>query len=115
MGETGLVPRVEEDGNNFKMFELMYATVSKDVWQPLIPVGSWGPPDVSYKKSGLIYPGYVVAGNTDPILKNQSCGSGFMVENSVADPNCLHPGSRILIKEFKYFNPKKSKKMLSKL
>ena len=50
MGETGLVPRVEEDGNNFKMFELMYATVSKDVWQPLIPVGSWGPPDVSYKK-----------------------------------------------------------------
>jgi hypothetical protein len=48
MGETGLVPRVEEDGNNFKMFELMYATVSKDVWQPLIPVGSWGPPDVSY-------------------------------------------------------------------
>jgi hypothetical protein len=38
---------------------------------------------------------------------------------SVADPGCLsripdptffHPGSRILIKEFKYFNPKKSKK-----
>ncbi len=50
MGETGLVPPVEEDGNNFKMFELMYATVSKDVWQPLIPVGSWGPPDVSYIK-----------------------------------------------------------------
>ncbi len=44
------MPRVEEDGNNFKMFELMYATVSKDVWQPLIPVGSWGPPDVSLKK-----------------------------------------------------------------
>jgi hypothetical protein len=27
----------------------------------------------------------------------------------IPDPNCLHPGSRIL-KEFKYFNPKKSKK-----
>jgi hypothetical protein len=25
------------------------------------------------------------------------------------------PGSRILIKEFKYFNPKKGKKMVSKL
>ncbi len=33
---------------------------------------------------------------------------------SIPDPNCLHPGSRIL-KEFKYFNPKKSKKMVSKL
>jgi hypothetical protein len=33
----------------------------------------------------------------------------------IPDPNCLHPGSRILIKEFKYFNPKKSKKMVSKL
>ncbi len=28
----------------------------------------------------------------------------------IPDPNCLHPGSRILIKEFKYFNPKKGKK-----
>jgi hypothetical protein len=28
----------------------------------------------------------------------------------IPDPNCLHPGSRILIKEFKYFNPQKSKK-----
>jgi hypothetical protein len=27
----------------------------------------------------------------------------------IPDPNCLHPGSRILIKEFKYFNPQKSK------
>jgi hypothetical protein len=48
---------------------------------------------------------------------------------SVADPGCLsripdptfsHPGSelspsRIRIKEFKYFNPKKTKKMVSKL
>ncbi len=29
---------------------------------------------------------------------------------SIPDPNCLHPGSRIRIKEFKYFNPKKPKK-----
>ncbi len=29
---------------------------------------------------------------------------------SIPDPNCLHPGSRILIKEFKYFNPQKSNK-----
>ncbi len=28
----------------------------------------------------------------------------------IPDPNCLHPGSRIRIKEFKYFNPKKNKK-----
>jgi hypothetical protein len=26
---------------------------------------------------------------------------------SIPDPNCLHPGSRIRIKELKYFNPKK--------
>jgi hypothetical protein len=32
----------------------------------------------------------------------------------IPDTNCLHPGSRIL-KEFKYFNPKKAKKMVSKL
>jgi hypothetical protein len=32
----------------------------------------------------------------------------------IPDPNCLHPGSRIL-KEFKYFNLKKSKKMISML
>ncbi len=30
---------------------------------------------------------------------------------SIPDPNCLHPGSRILIKEFKYFKPKKAKKL----
>ncbi len=28
----------------------------------------------------------------------------------IPDPYCLHPGSRIRIKEFKYFNPKKTKK-----
>ncbi len=34
------------------------------------------------------------------------------VQGSVADPTFFHPGSRIRIKEFKYFNPKK---MFSKL
>ncbi len=33
----------------------------------------------------------------------------------IPDPNCLHPGSRIRIKEFKYFNPQKTKKMVTKL
>ncbi len=28
----------------------------------------------------------------------------------IPDPNCLHSGSRIHIKQFKYFNPKKPKK-----
>ncbi len=41
-------------------------------------------------------------------------GSDFF-PSRIPDPNCLHPGSRILIKEFKYFNPQKSKKMVSKL
>jgi hypothetical protein len=41
-------------------------------------------------------------------------GSDFF-PSRIPDPNCLHPASRILIKEFKYFNPKKSKKMDSKL
>ncbi len=41
-------------------------------------------------------------------------GSDFF-PSRIPDPNCLHPGSRILIKEFKYFNPKKSNKMVSKL
>jgi hypothetical protein len=36
-------------------------------------------------------------------------GSDFF-PSRIPDPNCLHPGSRILIKEFKYFNPKKGKK-----
>jgi hypothetical protein len=35
-------------------------------------------------------------------------GSDFF-PSRIPDPNCLHPGSRILIKEFKYFNPKKAK------
>jgi hypothetical protein len=34
---------------------------------------------------------------------------------SIPDPNCLHSGSRIRIKEFKYFNPQKTKKKVSKL
>jgi hypothetical protein len=54
--------------------------------------------------------------------------SGALIVNSVVDPGCLSrirlfsipdPGSelspsRILIREFKYLNPKKSKKMVSK-
>jgi hypothetical protein len=28
----------------------------------------------------------------------------------IPDPNCLHPGSRIRIKEYKYFDPKKPQK-----
>jgi hypothetical protein len=34
---------------------------------------------------------------------------------SIPDPNCLHPGSWIRIEEFKYLNPKITKKMVSKL
>jgi hypothetical protein len=30
---------------------------------------------------------------------------------SIPDPNCLHPGTRILINEIKYFNPNKTKKL----
>jgi hypothetical protein len=37
-------------------------------------------------------------------------GSDFFPGSRIPDPNCLYPGSRILIKEFKYFNPQKSKK-----
>jgi len=64
----------------------------------------------------------------------QCCGSGMFIPDPgsdffpsriqnprseltpswIPDPNCLHPGSRIL-KEFKYFNLKKSKKMISML
>jgi hypothetical protein len=48
----------------------------------------------------------------------QCCGSGMFIPDPVSDffpsripdPNCLHPGSRIRIKEIKYFNPKKPKK-----
>jgi hypothetical protein len=36
-------------------------------------------------------------------------GSDFF-PSRIPDPNCLNPGSRILIKEFKYSNPKKAKK-----
>ncbi len=57
----------------------------------------------------------------DPYM--QCGGSGMFIPDPgsdffpswIPDPNCLHPGSRILIKEFKYFNPEKSKKMVSKL
>jgi hypothetical protein len=36
-------------------------------------------------------------------------GSDFFLSR-IPDPNCLHPGSRILIKKFKYLTPKKAKK-----
>ncbi len=36
-------------------------------------------------------------------------GSDFF-PSRIPDPNCLHPGSRILIREFKYFNPQSKKK-----
>jgi hypothetical protein len=50
---------------------------------------------------------------------DQCCGSGMFIPDPgsvffpswIPDPNCLHPGSRIRIKEFKYFNPKKNKKL----
>jgi hypothetical protein len=48
MGETGLVPEVADDPKNVKLFELMYLNVSKDLWEPLIPVSSnFGPPLVN--------------------------------------------------------------------
>jgi hypothetical protein len=38
----------------------------------------------------------------------QCCGSGIPdMTFSIPDTNFFHPGSRIRIKEFKYFNPKK--------
>ncbi len=42
-------------------------------------------------------------------------GKIYRKPQSVLPPNCLHPGSRILIKEFKYFYPQKTKKIVSKL
>ncbi len=55
----------------------------------------------------------------------QCCGSGMFIPDPgsdffpsrIPDPNYLHPGSRILIKEldFKYFNPIRTKKIVSKL
>ncbi len=50
-----------------------------------------------------------------PFRTMQCCGSGMFIPDPgsdflpsrIPDPNRLHPGSRILIKEFKYFNQKK--------
>jgi hypothetical protein len=51
-----------------------------------------------------------------PVLRIRDVYPGSPIRLfSIPDPNCLHPGSRSLIKEFKYFNPKKSKIMVSKL
>ncbi len=42
------------------------------------------------------------------VLRIRDVYPGFRIRLfSIPDPNCLHPGSRIRIKEFKYFNPKK--------
>ncbi len=45
----------------------------------------------------------------------QCCGFGMFIPDpgsvfSIPDPNCLHHESRSRIKEFKYFNPQKTKK-----
>ena len=45
------------------------------------------------------------------LLRIPDPGSNFF-PSRIPVPNCLHPGSRIRIKEFKYFNPKKPKKCL---
>jgi hypothetical protein len=45
-------------------------------------------------------------------IRDPNClhlGSRIRTVSIPEDPNCLHAGSRILIKEFKNFNPKKSK------
>ncbi len=50
-------------------------------------------------------------------IRNQCCRSGMLITDPgsnffpsrIPDPNCLHSGSRIRIKEFKHFNPKKTK------
>ena len=44
MAEAGLAPKVEDDPHNHKLFSLMYKAVSRDIWEPLVPVGHWGPP-----------------------------------------------------------------------
>ncbi len=44
-----------------------------------------------------------------PVLRIRDIYRGSRIRLfSIPDPNCLHPGSRILIKEFKYFNPQKT-------
>jgi hypothetical protein len=54
---------------------------------------------------------------------SQCCGSEMFIQDPgsdffpsrIPDPNCLHPGSRICIKELSILTPKKTKKMVSKL
>jgi hypothetical protein len=54
--------------------------------------------------------------DTIPVLRIRDVYPGSRIRRfSIPDPNCLQPGSRIRIKEFKYFNPKKTNKMVSKL
>ncbi len=74
--------------------------------------------NVKNRVFSLIFLNYV-PGRTI-LMINQCGGSGMFIpdlgsdffpsRSRIPDPNCLHPGSRILIKEFKYFNPKKAKK-----
>ncbi len=70
------------------------------------------------KKNLMSYLSTYVATNFTKLYIILQCGgSGMFIPNPGSDffpsripyPNCLHPGSRIL-KEFKYFNPKKAKK-----
>jgi len=42
-------------------------------------------------------------------IRNVYPGSDFFTSR-IRDPNCLYPGSRLCIKEFKFFNPQKTKK-----
>ncbi len=51
-----------------------------------------------------------------PVLQIRDVYPGYdFFPSRIPDPNCLHPGSQILIKEFMYFNPKKNKIIVSKL
>jgi hypothetical protein len=55
--------------------------------------------------------GYVPSMECDIFQCLHQCGgSGMFIPYPGSD--FFHPGSRILIEEFKYFNPKKSKKMV---
>ncbi len=54
--------------------------------------------------------------NKMPVWRIRDVYPGFRIRLFfIPDPGFELSPSRILIKEFKYFNPKKSKKMVSKL
>jgi hypothetical protein len=60
-------------------------------------------------------PTYPVSSYLSLVHSSQWCGSAMFIPDPwsrirlfvIPDPNCFHPGSRIRIKKFKYFNPKK--------